>query len=127
MLGFFGIFGRSRELRRIDQELRARGLHPRLMPEAVKLTALKLLREAVGTAEPDPDAIAEAAALLAYCCLGGEAFAEANDARLTRAVEARVEAATEAGDSLDARLVLLTLHASVIQPEVVERHGLAVD
>ncbi len=38
MLGFFGIFGRSHELRRLDQAVRAVGLHPVLVPEAVKLT-----------------------------------------------------------------------------------------
>jgi hypothetical protein len=38
-----------------------------------------------------------------------------------------VEAALEAGDSLDARLILLTLHAGVIQPSVVDRFGLTID
>ncbi len=46
MLGLFGIFGRSHELQRLDQALRGGGLHPRLVPEAVKLTTLKLLKEA---------------------------------------------------------------------------------
>ncbi len=43
MLGLFGIFGRSHELQRLDQALRGVGLNPRLVPEAVKLTTLKLL------------------------------------------------------------------------------------
>ena len=38
--------------------------------------------------------------------------------------EVRLAAALEAGDNLDARIVLLTLHASVIQQSVVERYGL---
>ena len=38
MLGLFGIFGRSTELRRLDGALRGSGLHPRAVPEAVKLT-----------------------------------------------------------------------------------------
>ncbi len=42
----------------------------------------------------------------------------------TEAVEVRLGAALVAGDSLDARVVLLTLHARVIQPSVVERYGL---
>ncbi len=46
MLGFFGIFGRSHELRRLDQAVHAVDLHPVLVPEAVKLTTLKLLGHA---------------------------------------------------------------------------------
>jgi hypothetical protein len=62
--------------------------------------------------------------MLGYCMLGPQGFTEANDLRLTEAVEGRLEAALEAGDSLDARLVLLTLHAGVIQAQVVERYQL---
>ncbi len=52
MLGLFGIFGRSHELQRLDQALLGVGLNPRFVPEAVKLTTLKLLGEA--GAGPDP-------------------------------------------------------------------------
>jgi hypothetical protein len=38
--------------------------------------------------------------------------------------EARLEAALEAGDSLDARLVLLALHSGIIQVQVVEHYQL---
>ncbi len=124
MLGFLGIFGRSRELQRLDQAVRAVGLHPRLVPEAVKLTTLKLLNEADSGASPAPRAYDAAAEMLGYCMLGPQGFTEANDLRLTEAAEARLEAALEAGDSLDARLVLLALHAGVIQAQVVERYQL---
>ncbi len=120
MLGLFGIFGRSHELQRLDQALRGVGLHPQLVPEAVKLTTLKLL----GEAGADPFSYAAAAELLGYCVLGAQGFTECNDPSLTEAVEVRLAAALEAGDNLDARIVLLTLHASVIQPSVVERYGL---
>jgi hypothetical protein len=40
------------------------------------------------------------------------------------AVERRIEAALQTGESLDAQLVLLTLHAGVIQPSVVQAYGL---
>jgi hypothetical protein len=123
MIGFFGIFGRSSELRRLDQALREVDLHPRSVPEAVKVTALKLLKEAHGE-KPEPPAFAAAAELLGYCMLGPQGFAGANGADLTAAVEGRLEAALAAGDSLDARLVLLALYAGVIQPAVVERYGL---
>ena len=120
MFGFFGMFGRSRALQSFDQALRGVGLHPRLVPEAVKLTILKLL----GEAGRDPGPHDAAAELLGYCMLGAQAFTVANDASLTQAVEARLATALEAGVSLDAQIVLLTLHAGVIQPSVVERYGL---
>ncbi len=122
MLGLFGIFGRSQELQRLDQALRGVGLNPRLVPEAVKLTTLKLLGEAgVGA---DPASYTAAAELLGYCVLGAQGFTECNDPSLTEAVEVLLAAALEAGDNLDARVVLLTLHASVIQSSVVDRYGL---
>jgi hypothetical protein len=122
VLGFFGLFGRSREMQRLDQTLREAGLHPRLVPDAIKLTALKLLKEA-GLAA-DREAEAEAARLVAYCMLGAENYAEANGPDPAREAARRLEAALHAGDSLDARLVLLTLHAGVIEAGLVERHGL---
>ena len=41
--------------------------------------------------------------------------------------EQRIEAALEAGDGFDAEIVLLALHAKLINPDVVERFGLAAD
>ena len=122
MLGMFGKFGRSRELRQLDQALLGVDLDPKFVPEAVKLTTLKLLRDAGAVRDPAP--YTAAAELLGYCVLGAQGFTERNSPSLTEAVEARLTAALEAGDSLDAHLVLLTLHANVIQPSVVDRYGL---
>ena len=127
MIGFLGIFGRSHELKRLDQAVRAVGLHPRLVPDAVQLTILKLLKEAEGGANPAPRAYDAAAEMLGFCMLGPQVFTEANSLRLTEATEARLEAALEAGDNLDARLVLLALHAGVIQAQVVENYELEMD
>jgi hypothetical protein len=122
MLGLFGIFGRSHDLKRLDQALLGVGLHPQLAPEAVKLTTLKLLGEAgVGR---DPAAYATAAELLGYCILGAQGFFQHNNLSLTESVEQRLADALEVGDNLDARLILLTLHAGIIQSSVVERYGL---
>jgi hypothetical protein len=123
MLGLFGIFGRSQELQSLDQALRDCGLPPRLVPESVELSTLKLLKD-TGGPNPGPRHYAAAAELLGYCVLGTQGFADSNGVDLTEAVEARLAAALEAGDSLDARLVLLTLHAGVIQQSVVVRYGL---
>jgi hypothetical protein len=122
MLGLFGIFGRSQELQRLDKALMGVGLHPRFVTESVKLTTLKLLGEAgAGTDLASYEAAAE---LLGYCVLGAQGFTEHNDPSLTDAVEGRLAAALETGDNLDAKIVLLTLHAGVIQPSVVKHYGL---
>ena len=123
-LGFFGRFGRSAELREFDQALRSVDLHPNLVPEAIKLTAVGLLREHAPSGEPDISSYRSAAEILAYCMIGGDAFAGANDVKLASDVEGRIEVALESGTNLDAKLVLLTLHARVVQPSVIEDFGL---
>ena len=111
-LGFLGIFGRSEDLRSLDKALREFDLHPALVPDAVKLTVLNLLKDAKGE-DPSPQDYREAAALLGYCALGREAFAAANGEAAAAAAERRIEAALEAGDGLDASLILLALQAAI--------------
>ena len=123
-MGLFGIFGRSGDLRQFDQALRAVDLHPKLVPEAVKLTVCALLKDHAPGGEPAPQAYRAAAEIVGYCMIGADAFAGANDVEPTLAVERRIDAALVTGDSLDARLVLLTLHARVIQPSVMDRFQL---
>lgn len=127
MLGFFGIFGRSRDLQRLDQAVRAAGVHPRLIPEAVKLTALKLLQQADGGGRDASRAFEAAAEMLGYCHLGPQGFSDANGRSATEAVEARLEAALDGGDTLDARLVLLGLHAGIIHADVLDRYRLEAE
>lgn len=126
MFGIFGLFGRSREMQLLDDAVRAVGLHPRIVPEAVKLTTLKQLKEARGgeTLTGGRD-LAAAAELLGYCNMGPRAFLENNDIERIDAVEARIAGAIEAGHGLDARLILLTLHAKLTHPSVIERYELA--
>jgi hypothetical protein len=119
-LGLFGLFGRSQELRDFDKALRSVDLHPNLVPDAVKLTAVKLLKEHADGRDPEPKAYRAAAEIVAYCMIGAESFAGANDVELASQIEQRIDAALESGDSLDARLVLLLLHAKVVQPSVIE-------
>lgn len=119
-LGLFGIFGRSQELRDFDKALRSVDLHPNLVPEAVKLTAVKLLKEEAAARKSGSESYRAAAEIIAYCMVGAEGFGAANESGLADQVERRIEAALDAGESLDAQLVLLALHAKVIQPSVVE-------
>lgn len=123
-IGFMGVFGRSSDLRQLDQALRAVDLHPKMVPEAVKLTTCALLKDENNSNDPPPEVYPPAAEIIAYCMIGEDAFAGANGETLAQAVERRIEAALIAGDSFDAQLVLLTLHAKVIQPSVVARFGI---
>jgi hypothetical protein len=127
MLGMFGIFGRSLEMQRLDDAFRAAGLQPRAVPDAVKIATLKQLKEATGSPQPDQQSCASAATLLAYCLLGAQAFAAKNGDAVTQVVETRLSQAIEFGHGLDARLVLLTMHAGLTHPSVVERFGLTVE
>src|SRR5712672_2324539 len=95
--GLFGIFGRSYDLRQFDQSLRALDVHPALVPEAVKLTAVNLLKDHADDDDPSPQA---------------------------SQVERRTEAALDYTGTLDAQLVLLALHSKIIQPSVVSMFGL---
>jgi hypothetical protein len=126
-LGFLGKFGRSQDLLQLDAALRAVDLHPGVVPEAIKLTIVNLLKDHAIGAEPAPQAYPAAAELVAYCMIGASGLAASNPPEVVEHVERRIEKALEDGDSLDAQLVLLTLHAKVIQPSVVERFGLRSD
>ncbi|MGY6569366.1 MAG: hypothetical protein JK586_10720 [Nocardiopsis sp. BM-2018] len=123
-LGFLGMFGRSHDLKQLDAALRAVDLHPNVVPEAIKLTIVNLLKDHAIGKHPAPQAYAPAAEIVAYCMLGPAALAASNPPELIDRTEARIERALEDGDSLDAQLVLLTLHAKVCQPAVIERYGL---
>ena len=122
-LGLFGVFGRSGDLRALDDALRAAGLHPALVPDAVKLTVLNVLKDAAGE-DPTAEDFRHVAALLGYCTLGHEVFAVANGEEAAAVAAQRIEAALEAGEGLDASLILLALHAAIIHPGVREAYRL---
>jgi hypothetical protein len=122
-LGLFGVFGRSEDLRSLDKALRAFDLHPNLVPDAVKLTVLNLLKDARGE-DPTPQDYGETAMLLGYCAVGREAFAVANGDAAAASAEHRIEAALEAGEGFDASLILLALQARIIHPGVKAEYQL---
>lgn len=120
MLRLFSLFGKSAVINALDDALRASGVHPLLVPEAVKLTVIRLLKKQ-GSAAAQDARFAEAAELLAYCILGCDPFVESNGARAADRADQRLEAAIAAGDSVDARLILLALHAGLIAPDIADR------
>lgn len=126
-IGFMGLFGRSPSLRTFDAHLRKLDLHPKLVPEAVKLAALRILMAETNGADPSDAASREAAELLAYCMVGASPFSTANGHFLTSGIEKRIDDALDNDTSADSKLILLALHANVIQPSVVEHFSLEAD
>lgn len=123
-IGFFGLFGRSSDLRLLDAALRAADVHPALMPEGVKLAIVNLMKDEAGGRFPPEAAYPPVGDLVGYCVSGAGNFEAVAGAARRAKVEGRIGQALENGDSLDARLVLLLLHAKLIQPSVVEAYGL---
>ena len=123
-IGFLGRFGRSEDLLQLDTALRLFDLHPARVPEGAKLAIVNLMKDADPGGEPPQSAYPFVAHLVAYCALGRDLFALANGEQPAVDAEARIEAALEKEDSFDAQLVLLTLHAKLIHPSVVEQFGL---
>ncbi len=119
-------FGRSGDLRQLDDALRAADLHPALVHEGAKLAIVNLMKDYYPD-EPPAEAYAPVADLIAFCALGPAGFAHANGPERTTAVEGRMGAAIAAGDSPDAQLVLLALHARLAHPDVVERYDLRAE
>lgn len=119
MLSIWSLFGPSRERQRLDAALRSHGLHPQLLSDPVKLTALRL----VGP-RPSEAAIDRAGALIAYCLLGPADFAEVNPPELAAAQERRLGLALEAPQGEDARLVMLCLRSGLAEASIEERFEL---
>ncbi len=122
MLGLFNFFGRSEGLKALDQAFRQFDVHPRLVPEAVKLAAIKLMQKASAADYVLRDADYEKAAeLLSYSLLGHDQFVANTTLTAAERAEQRLDEAIEAGDSMDARLILLAVHSGVIHPTLADQ------
>ena len=123
-IGFMGRFGRSEDLRRLDDALRVFDLHPARVPEGAKLALVNLMKDHDPSGEPPEHAYPFTAWLFSYCALGREAFVMANGPQPAEAAERRLAAALDAGEGFDADVVLLTMHAKLVHPKLVEQWGL---
>ena len=122
------LFGKSREVRELDRNLHQMGLNSHAVNDATKFTICKWIREILsaqqsteGKDKQRADLQRAAAELLAYCVLGRSDFAEANSMDLAEVQEARLVAATEGENDFDAGIVMLTLHASIADPDIAAR------
>lgn len=128
MLGLFNIFGRADGVKALDLALREFDIHPRIVPEAVKLTTIRLMQKAAGTGYKLRDQDYERAAeLLSYSILGPDQFLASNTAAAANLAEQRLEDAIAAGDSLDAELILLALHSGVIHARIADQFDIEAE
>lgn len=126
MLGLFGVFGRDSRLKLLEAGLHARDLHPRLLPDGVKIAAVRLL-DAVDR-ERRQEALADhAAELIAYAVLGPEVFPASNGQDRMAAADRRILDAIDVPDGIDAKLLSLLLLAGLAHSEFIERHELVVE
>jgi hypothetical protein len=122
MFSLFALFGRSAATKALDHALREAGLHPLVVPEAVKITIMRLHRQESGAgARPRETVYGEAAQLLTYCMLGRDQFIASNSVHEADRADLRFEHALIAGDSTDAKLILLALHSGIIAASIAER------
>lgn len=122
MLGLFNFFGRDEGLKALDLALREFDVHPRIVPEAVKLATIKLMQKAsaAGYVLGDSD-YGKAAELLSYSVLGHDQFVASNSLDAAERAEQRLEEAIEVGDSIDAKLILLAVHSGIIHPVLADQ------
>jgi hypothetical protein len=127
MIGIFSMFGRSADQQLLDQTIRDAGLHPRLVPDAVKIVLQRQIKETGSNADERQVLRADLSSLLAYCMLGPDEFTDLHGEARTAAVELRLDHALMAGDNRDARMILLFMHAGLVNGHVTDRYGLALE
>ena len=124
LFGLFGLRERSKHLQILEDNLRAAGVHPQLIPEEVKLTVLKFVKAGPGLdldSRPNEPALAEAGRLLAYCFAGREEYTASAGAASAEEQERRLALALEAGAGIEASIVMLTLASGIAHETIAER------
>ena len=127
ILSIFGIRGRPKEVHYLNDAIREIGIQPSLVADSVKISVIKLLREAEGGNFTDIVTSCEKAApMVVYCMLGREDYEEVNNGEAADEIEKRLSLAINSGDSLDAQLIMLTLFANIAHPNVIEKFDLNI-
>lgn len=124
LFGLFGLRERSRHLQILDDHLRSAGVHPLLIPEEVKMTVLKFIKAGPGLdldSKPNEPALAESGRLLAYCFAGPEEYIESNGPGSETEQERKLALALEAGEGIEARIVMLALASGIAHESIAAR------
>ncbi len=130
-------FGGSVSLEWLDQGLEAAGLSADGFPEPLRLAMVRLTKDAMGlpqrgepkgpAAQPLIEALHRCGRLFAYCYVGAEDFADRHGQIEADLLEARLAAASEAPEGLDARVISLSLLSGFAHPEIAERYEAEVE
>ena len=125
----FGIRGRSKEVNQFDDVLRMSGLEPEVVPFALKLATIKLLKETNSEKafSLDDEVIANVAQFISYSILGPDTYKAENGPGALETIENQLKKAIELGDNLNARVMMLALLSKVIHPKVMEKFDLSID
>jgi|TARA_B100000530_G_scaffold128968_1_gene80579 hypothetical protein len=110
------LFGRSRRLEELSGAFRASGVHPDLIPDAVLLTIIKLLKSTYG--KDISSGMSDTCDFFAYLLLGQEALKYNLQDSKVYAFEKRLESALENSSCLDYKLLALSYHSGLINPAV---------
>ena len=127
----FNLFGRGRSREALDGHLARFGVRTAGIPDGVRLTMVRLAKEALqlpqigeptlATAGGLDETLGEAAALFAYCFLGAEDFSELNGALAAQSAEGDLEEALRRPTGLAAQVVLLALHSGLAHETIARR------
>lgn len=132
---FSRLFGRTRSLQQLNRGLSEAGLVAEGFDEPVRLTLVRLVKEAQGLpqrGEPSGEAaerlrrgLSEAALLFGYCYLGPKDFGERRDDAAEQ--ERRLALAIEAPEGLEARIVSLALLSGYAHESLAARFEASFD
>jgi len=127
------LFGRARSIERLNSALSGYGLAAEGFPDPIRLSIVRLAKEATGTPqrhEPKDAAATElnraieaAAGLFAYCYLGPADFADRCGTAAGKAMHARAKAALTAPKGLDAQVILLCLLSGYAHDDIDAEFG----
>ena len=123
----FGFFGRKKEIHMIDDGLRHSGAYSSSIPDAVKLALYGLAKDRELLQNNAEQVLHDLACFLTYCFLGAEDFEEANGADLSSDMLRRLEMTKVFDESVDADIVLLTLHAGIAHETTAGRFSIEED
>lgn len=125
------LFGRGRSREALDLALAEAGLRPDTLPDAVRLTLVRLAKEAldlpqlgeptVATAGGLKETLGEVARLFAYCHLGAEEFADRNTSAAATEAAGELAEAERRPAGLAAQVVLLSLHSRLAHETIAAR------
>ena len=126
LLAVFGIRGRPKQIYKLEHKICSFGLNSKLVPYSVKLTVIKLLKEAkddeCGDLETDI-----AASIIAYCKLGYNDFKKFNGLIKLNDIEIIFKYAIDDGVSFQARIIMLMFLTKNAHIDVIKKFNLGIE